>query len=222
MIDAPREPVTVVPVHSIVTNRVIETAMCELYGPRWQHTLDEHLIRTRLANTRRALESALTIMNAYEKPPQGWTCFHCGETLTTFGAARDHFGADPLCDPACRVKAGEERGLVMALRRAEAELARYRAEDSDADRQFYKMRAEHVVALRQAEEDGYNKGVRDALAEPRPITDAMVEAACVAWYGERWTGFGLDEIACVRRRDMRRALEAAEAARVGGKCLTIQ
>ena len=53
-------------------------------------------------------------------PPDGWVCFHCGERFTTVGAARDHFGARPSDMAACKIKVGEERGLVMALRRAEA------------------------------------------------------------------------------------------------------
>lgn len=61
--------------------------------------------------------------DTYLAPPHGWTCFHCGETFTTVGAARDHFGFEPSRDPACRIKVGEERGLVMALRKAEQEAA---------------------------------------------------------------------------------------------------
>ena len=95
----------------------------------------------------------------------GWTCFFCGETFTTPGGARDHFGGEPIADPACQIKVGEERGLVMALRRAEVELARYRAEDSDTDRAMYAMQADHQRALRRAEEDGYARGLVDARKE---------------------------------------------------------
>lgn len=65
----------------------------------------------------------------YEQPVYGWTCFHCGETFTTVGSARDHFGSDPDCEPACliRVKYGNERGLEMELRKVEARL--YEAEN---------------------------------------------------------------------------------------------
>lgn len=58
----------------------------------------------------------------YTPPPLGWTCFHCSETFTTIGSARDHFGKYSDADPACMIKAGHERGLVMALRRAEQEV----------------------------------------------------------------------------------------------------
>lgn len=55
----------------------------------------------------------------YETPKHGWTCFFCGETFTTYGAARDHFGEQPTDLAACQIKVGEERGLVMELRRAQ-------------------------------------------------------------------------------------------------------
>lgn len=100
----------------------------------------------------------------YIGPLHGWTCFHCGETFTTVGAARDHFGADPLATPGCQIKAGEERGLLMALRKAEAELARYRADDSDMDRKLYAMQAEHRAALQREEEKGYARGLADGQA----------------------------------------------------------
>ena len=62
----------------------------------------------------------------YLAPPDGWVCFFCGECFKTVGAAADHFGAEPTDKPGCLVKveAGEERGLLMALRKAEAEIRR--------------------------------------------------------------------------------------------------
>lgn len=94
----------------------------------------------------------------------GWTCFHCGETFYTPGMAREHFGADPLALPGCRIKLGDERRLLGALRDAEAELARYRVEDSDTDRRMAQMVAEHGAALRDAEDAGYAKGLEAGLA----------------------------------------------------------
>lgn len=101
--------------------------------------------------------------DTYERPPHGWTCFHCGETFKTPGTARDHFGASPDAEPGCviRVKLGDERGLQFELRKAEEQLARYRAEDSDKDREMAAMRADHAVALRREEEKGYARGLRD-------------------------------------------------------------
>ena len=99
--------------------------------------------------------------DTYPMPARGWTCFFCGETFTTPGAARDHFGSEPLADTACQIKAGEERGLVMELRKAENELGRYRAEDSDMDRELYRMKDEHRRAVIDAEQTGYDRGLAD-------------------------------------------------------------
>lgn len=70
----------------------------------------------------------------YEKPAHGWTCFHCGETFTNTGSARDHFGAKPDAVPGCalKVQLGDERGWLMAHRKLEAEIARLRAESTEA------------------------------------------------------------------------------------------
>lgn len=56
----------------------------------------------------------------YYRAPNGWTCFHCGETFTTPGSAEDHFGATPDKIPGCKIKFGDEMGLLMKLRKAEA------------------------------------------------------------------------------------------------------
>lgn len=91
-----------------------------------------------------------------------WRCFHCGEVFTDHDSARAHFGSDEI--PACCLNA-KEGGIAAKLRQVEHELDRYRSEDSDVDRQFYAMRADHAVAVRRAEEDGYGKGVRDMNAQ---------------------------------------------------------
>lgn len=100
----------------------------------------------------------------YEKPPHGWTCFHCGETFTTVGAARDHFGAAPDATPGCmeRVRLGAERGLLMALRKAEDRIAQYMREDTELHRELYAMQHRHAEQLRIAEEAGYERGLREA------------------------------------------------------------
>jgi hypothetical protein len=89
-----------------------------------------------------------------------WRCFHCDEVFTSERWARDHFGADQGATPACQIK-GHEGHLITYIRKLEDDLAAYRAEDSDVLRAMYAAQAEHAQALRRAEEDGYNKGVRD-------------------------------------------------------------
>lgn len=100
-----------------------------------------------------------------------WTCFHCGDTFTTPGSARDHFGFDMDCEPGCRIKAGAERGLLMALRKAEMELADLRhaiaEESTEAARAYYSQMTRHNAQLMAAEEAGYEKGLADGRALTR-------------------------------------------------------
>ena len=70
----------------------------------------------------------MATQETYMMPKDGWVCFHCGERFTTPGSAADHFGARPTDQAACLIKVGEERGLVMALRKAEAEIRELRNE----------------------------------------------------------------------------------------------
>lgn len=100
-----------------------------------------------------------------------WRCFHRDEVFTTEESARDHFGYTQFADPGCIIdkvaveeggKPERGRGLLMALRKAEAELARYREEDTDLHRAIHRLQGEHATALRREEERGYDRGLRDA------------------------------------------------------------
>ena len=73
------------------------------------------------------------MQDSYPKPKDGWVCFHCGERFTTLGTAEDHFGARPTDMAACLIKVGEERGLVMELRRVQAELRELRDRERSWD-----------------------------------------------------------------------------------------
>lgn len=127
----------------------------------------------------------------YEKPEHGWTCFHCGETFTTVGSARTHFGATPDVEPGCLVKVelGAERGLLMALRQLEEEqvslLERLSQEDTDLHRVLARMQSRHSAALLQAEEAGYARGLRDAVVVPAAIDVLSERERQVA--SEGWT-----------------------------------
>lgn len=103
--------------------------------------------------------------DTYPMPAHGWTCFHCGETFTTPGSAREHFGATPSAEPGCciKVQLGGERGLLSALRKAEARLASYMDEDTLLHRELYSLQSRHADALMSAEEAGYARGLRDGL-----------------------------------------------------------
>ena len=93
-----------------------------------------------------------------------WRCFHCGDAFTKAQEhwAREHFGADQDALPVCQMRVPGEHHLLTILRKLEAELRRYREEDTDLWRSLYAMSADHAQALRREEERGYEKGLRDA------------------------------------------------------------
>lgn len=92
---------------------------------------------------------------------QVWRCFHCDEVFKDSESAILHFGKSDMERPACLLDGG---GLT-ALRDAEAEIARYRDEDSDVDRQFHAIHSKHAIELLREEEKGYARGLRDAKYE---------------------------------------------------------
>lgn len=122
----------------------------------------------------------------YEKPAHGWTCFHCGETFKTVGVAQDHFGAKIDAVPGCmiRVQLGSERGLLMALRRVEEELAVLYRERADDDtplhRELARQQSRHADALQTAEEAGYARGLGDGTRQHELAVRAEIRAAIEA------------------------------------------
>lgn len=113
----------------------------------------------------------------YLKPEHGWTCFHCGETFTTPGSARDHFGFDPTSNPACRIKLGAERGLIMELRKLETEIEDLRRllhdDASEAYRLYAAQGARHRTQLVAAEELGYERGLASATTRVEDLKLAI-------------------------------------------------
>lgn len=104
-----------------------------------------------------------------------WRCFHCDDVFTTVGAASDHFGPHPAATPGCVIDkilpeggSNTQRGLglLMALRKAEAELASYRAEDTELHRSMHRQDSEHRQALIREEEKGYRRGLADGHRFP--------------------------------------------------------
>lgn len=119
--------------------------------------------------------------DTYSMPSNGWTCFHCGETFTTPGSAKQHFGPTPNDKPGCieKVNLGGERGLLTSLREREDELTRYRNEDGETQREIMRIQSLHSQALRSAEETGYSRGLNDAsalLSERDRLRDALEQA----------------------------------------------
>lgn len=176
MTDAPIEGFTTAGVMRIaadILDKQAETLKeCHTLDGEWSDedlsdALNAYLREKTLARElrRRADESANDVSGN-----QKWTCFHCGETFTTVGAARDHFGASQGSEPGCilKVSVGAERGMLQQLRKAEEIIARYLNDDSDIHREMRAMQTRHADALRVAEELGYERGLRDARLETQP------------------------------------------------------
>ena len=83
-----------------------------------------------------------------------WRCFHCGEI------SREHFGGVA----ACQLKSSD-RHLIEVIREQEERLAVYRIEDTNLMRAIHAKDAEHLEALRRAEEKGFARGVADMKAQ---------------------------------------------------------
>lgn len=98
----------------------------------------------------------------YPAPAHGWTCFHCGETFYHATAARLHFGAGVHDEPKCQISAHKVRAM-------EAELNRYREEDTDLHREIARLKSDHATALRREEEKGYARGLEDAKKYPETL-----------------------------------------------------
>jgi len=89
-------------------------------------------------------------------PRKSWRCFHCDEVFYCPSAAAEHFGATQDVTPACQVD-------VSRVREVEAQLTRYREEDTDLHRQLREKGGYHHLDVQRAEESGYAKGLRDRL-----------------------------------------------------------
>jgi hypothetical protein len=107
-----------------------------------------------------------------------WRCFHCDDVFYSVREASRHFGANEDAKPACQIVANAELGLLGALREVEKELSELwcsvHNEGTEAARSIHAQAGRHYVQLREAEEAGYARGLRDAKAEmPPPIPSFM-------------------------------------------------
>jgi hypothetical protein len=102
-----------------------------------------------------------------------WRCFFCDDVFTRAEDAAEHFGGTLAATAGCQIK-GSDRGLLGALREAQAQLHRYHNEDSEIMRCMRSMQSEHGEAVRRAEETGYGRAVADMLALACPDCIAKV------------------------------------------------
>ncbi len=113
-------------------------------------------------------------LSKFSRPP-GWRCFHCDEVFFTANDARLHFGMDQCSDPACKIKMGAEKSLLVALRRAETELqdawAAIHNENTEAAKAYYAQQSRHGEQLRAAEELGFERGIKDSMAHTAELEE---------------------------------------------------
>lgn len=141
------------------------------------------------------------VADTYPMPEHGWTCFHCGETFTSIGYARKHFGATPDAVPGCllKVSPGAEHALLHVVRELEERLAKYMEEDTALHRAMHAQQHRHAEGLRYAEIAGYERGLRDAALplidqhrggipeSPQTVTTTkMVCDGCPHLHTEHW------------------------------------
>jgi hypothetical protein len=102
-----------------------------------------------------------------------WRCFHCDEVFTDPKAAANHFGVDHLGSETLCQMAQVDGGIARVIADLAEELDRYRREDNESFREFYRLGAEHVVALRNEEQKGYDRGLADAGGAKTDVADML-------------------------------------------------
>ncbi len=111
-----------------------------------------------------------------------WRCFHCDMVFLNPTHAAEHFGRDEGSTPACKLSSSEGH-LVTYVRKLERELDSYRAENSDIEKAWFAKDYECREAVRNAEQKGYDMGVRQANAmygDVMPITTELLRIVAVA------------------------------------------
>jgi hypothetical protein len=94
--------------------------------------------------------------------PVAWRCFHCDEVFVDRDAAREHFGPTEHDRPGCQYD-------VAHIRWMEAQHRRNVDDDSEALRTIGGLIGEHERLRRRAEEQGYERGLRDAKRWPAEL-----------------------------------------------------
>jgi hypothetical protein len=97
-----------------------------------------------------------------------WRCFHCGEGFTDDVTAAEHFGSDQSQQSACQIDIAEYRRMEEINRR-------HCDEDTELHREIHRLHASHQIALRQEEEKGYARGLRDAHPDPSAPKSSRTE-----------------------------------------------
>ena len=123
-----------------------------------------HTAKRCIAYLRQSLGATMHRLNELES---SWRCFYCNELFKEPLAAARHFGSDDGCysdGPACKLNE-QDGGILELYRRALDEISKLQSEDSPTHLEFYALGAEHHQALIDAEQAGYDRGLKDARIE---------------------------------------------------------
>ena len=99
----------------------LDSPLFEGEGAPPEHAEIASLIRRLERERDEASDKLQRQANVYERPNEGWVCYHCGERFMTPGSARLHFGTLPNTETACRL-VGANYDLIKRLRAAEDEV----------------------------------------------------------------------------------------------------
>jgi hypothetical protein len=116
-------------------------------------------------------EEIITPTAGLAQTPDQWRCFHCSEVFTDAKAAANHFGVDHLGDETLCQMAQVDGGIARVIADLSEELQRYRSEDNESFREFYRLGADHSQALIREEQKGYDRG----LADGRTVSDTSTD-----------------------------------------------
>jgi len=107
--------------------------------------------------------------------PKRWRCFHCDQTFNTKGTAAVHFGKLSNATPLCTLSERYHH-LGIYIRKLESELSDYKNEGGDILRAMYAQQHETETMLREAEEQGFMRGIeqtRDMLQTLNDMLDRL-------------------------------------------------
>lgn len=97
-----------------------------------------------------------------------WRCFHCDEVFETAAEASQHFGHWENEKPICQFDADE-------IRQLQKQLLEWMDDATPLHLEIYRLQSEMEASKRRAEEEGYARGLRDAIRYPEELGLQKVE-----------------------------------------------
>lgn len=96
-----------------------------------------------------------------------WRCFFCDEVFKSREKAALHFGCFDSCEPdttACKLLSHQEK-ILEYVRGLEDEIKQYQSENIPLLQAMWVLEADMATKVKEAENNGYAKGVADMKAQ---------------------------------------------------------